>query len=110
MTGPYIIPIANGDLATDHVSYELITSSAESKLNLIQSFLNFALKTDWLRIIFECGQIPSAFRTRILERNTCNDANIIYRNYIWDIRILDSWIYVPLLGCGNVFSFDDVNK
>jgi len=25
MTGPYIIPIANGDLATDHVSYELIT-------------------------------------------------------------------------------------
>ena len=25
MTGTYIIPIANGDLATDHVSYELIT-------------------------------------------------------------------------------------
>ena len=67
-------------------------------------------KNDSLRVIFERGQIPSAFRTRILERNTSNDANIIYGNYIWDIRILDSWIYVPLLGCGNVFSFDDVNK
>ena len=58
------------------------------------------------------GQIPHmvAFRTLILEPITSNDANIIYENYIWDIRILDTWIYVRLLGCGNVFSFDDVSK
>ena len=80
----------------------------------IRSFLNFAQKKMIRCELFLSvgGHIPHmvAFRTLILEPITSNDANIIYGNYIWDIRILDSWIYVPLLGCGNVFSFDDVSK
>ena len=103
MTGPYIIPIANGDLATDHVSYPPIKM-------LNQNWIWFNL----IWVLISCSSCISAprfcvmdkkFWTRILEVVASNDANIIYGNYIWDIRILDSWISFALekLDCGNVF-------